>query len=113
MNNDTIKQINNFTITQNRHLNLYQVFKNNFNLAIYSRNYYADQDTEIFAGDYHYLNKINRVRTRFKTWLARFIFLFIFLHINFEINLRIHNNRRKSVMKFQENNNNIAVEKRE
>jgi hypothetical protein len=78
----------------------------NFNQAIYNtKYYYVDQNLYLFRGDYNYMNKLWRSRSRTKKYITFCITGYILLYLHYKYALKNHIKDRNYVMKM----NNINI----
>ena len=96
LNEKNLIELKNFKISLNRHKGKYDSTIHNSNYALYNtKYYYVDQNINIFKGDPDFYNKLWKLRSRIKPYLASGIGLLIILNINFKIRLKKHQNARK------------------
>jgi hypothetical protein len=108
LNDKTIKEIQNFKLTYNRHMGKYNQFKFN-NFAIYQTPYYyRDQNASVFLGDPQFQNKIWRNRTPFKRYSFYIIMGYILLYGFYKYRLKAHIKKRNMFKKMAEINPNVV-----
>lgn len=107
LDNKTIKEIQNFKISNNRHLGKYRIQDFYYNFGLYNiKYYYMDQQSNLFQGDPDFFNKVWRFRSRIKRVFSFMLLSFILTWINYHLNRRRHIEIRK---KIKNNDNSLDI----
>jgi len=89
LDNQTIKELNSFKISNNRHFGKYRIQDFYYNFSVYNQKYYyMDQQSNLFRGDPNFFNKIWRFRSRMKKFLYFMFCSFILTWLNYQLNRR-------------------------